>query len=122
MSLARLAGAITLTPLSETTVERGSVSSQLPPLSPARSTITGPAPYWRRPAGEEDWRQAPWDLRGRDDHVLLARVLGESLAYLLVLLVGRRPRVAALGLRVRDEVELQRTASERGDLLPTRRA
>ncbi len=42
MSLGRFAGAITFTPLSETTVVRASVSSQLPPESPARSTITEP--------------------------------------------------------------------------------
>ena len=42
MSDARFAGAITLTPLSETTVLRASVNSQLPPESPARSMITEP--------------------------------------------------------------------------------
>ena len=48
----------------------------------------------------------------------LAGVLGERLADLLVLLVGQRPRVAALVLGVGDEVELERAAAERGDLLP----
>src|SRR4029453_15022430 len=41
ISLGRLSGAITLTPLS-TTVSPASLSSQLPPASPARSTITQP--------------------------------------------------------------------------------
>ena len=42
MSDGRLTGEITFTPLSETTVLPASVSSQLPPESPARSTITEP--------------------------------------------------------------------------------
>ena len=44
--------------------------------------------------------------------------LGQRLAHLLVLLVGERARVAALGLGVGDEVELQRAAAEARDLLP----
>ena len=42
MSEGRLSGEITLTPFSETIVSPASVSSQLPPESPARSTITEP--------------------------------------------------------------------------------
>ena len=48
----------------------------------------------------------------------LRRVLGQRLAHLLVLLLGQRARVAALVLGVGDEVELERAAAERGDLLP----
>ncbi len=42
MSEGRFTGEMTFTPLSETTVSPASVSSQLPPESPARSTITEP--------------------------------------------------------------------------------
>ena len=49
MSLARFGGAITLTPPSST-VSPALVSSQLPPLSPARSTITEPGFMLRTPS------------------------------------------------------------------------
>ena len=117
--MGRLTGAITLTPFSETTVSPASVSSQLPPESPARSTITEPGPMFATACfGDQDRRRPPRDLRGRDDHVLLRRVLGQRLAHLLVLLVGERAGVAALVLGVGDEVELERAAAERRDLLP----
>ena len=57
MSLARLSGAITLTP-SSTTVSPASVSSQLPPDSPARSTITDPGSMLRDRVGG-DQQAAP---------------------------------------------------------------
>ena len=68
--------------------------------------------------GDQGRRRATGDQRRGDDHVLAARVLGERLADLLVLLVGERARVAALVLGVGDEVELERAAAERLDLLP----
>ena len=48
----------------------------------------------------------------------LAAFSVEGVAHLRVLLVGQRPGVAALALGVGDEVEFQRPAAERGDLLP----
>ena len=118
MSLARLAGAMILTPPSST-VSPALVSSQLPPLSPARSTITEPGFMLRTPSAViRIGAGAAGDLGGGDDHVLPAGVLGERLADLLVLLVGERAGVAALVLGVGDEVELERAAAERGDLLP----
>ena len=48
----------------------------------------------------------------------LAAFSAERVAHLRVLLVGERAGVAALALGVGDEVEFQRAAAERGDLLP----
>ena len=71
-----------------------------------------------RVGGDQERRRAARDRGGGDDDVLFVRVLGERVAHLRVLLVGERARVAALALRVGDEVEFQRPAAERGDLLP----
>ena len=73
---------------------------------------------WTPSRGDQDRGSAARDLRRGDDHVLLAGVLGQRLADLLVLLVGERAGVAALVLGVGDEVELERASTERGDLLP----
>ena len=69
-------------------------------------------------AGKQDRRRAAGYLGRGDDHVLAPGVLGQRLAHLLVLLLGQRARVAALVLGVWDEVELERAAAERCDLLP----
>ena len=107
-----------MTPFS-TTVSPAFESSQLPPDSPARSTITEPGCMSRTASAViSSGAGAAGDLRGGDDHVLPRRGLGERLADLLVLLVGERAGVAALGLGVGDEVELERAAAEARDLLP----
>ena len=71
-----------------------------------------------RVGGDQQRRRAARDRGGGDDDVLFLRVLGERVAHLRVLLVGERAGVAALALRVGDEVEFQRATAERGDLLP----
>ncbi len=71
-----------------------------------------------RVGGDQQRRRATGDRGGGDDDVLFGGVLGEGVAHLRVLLVGQRPGVAALALGVGDEVEFQRAAAERGDLLP----
>src|SRR6187549_461391 len=68
--------------------------------------------------GDQARRRAAGDRGGGDDDVLLGDVLADRLDHLVVLLVGERARVAALAFGVGDEVQFQRPAAERGDLLP----
>ena len=99
-----------------TTVSPGSVSSQLPPASPAMSTITEPAfiPSTAS-AVTSRGRGAPGDERGRDDHVEALDRLGQRLLLGGALLVGQLARVAALAAGLQAEVEPLR--AQRLDLL-----
>ena len=102
----------TFTPPS-TTVSPALVSSQLPPVSAARSTITEPGAI---AATASAVISVGAGRPGIGAVVMITScaggVLGQRLAHLLVLLVGERARVAALGLGVGDEVELERPAAE----------
>ena len=101
-----------------TTVSPGSVSSQLPPVSPARSTMTLPAFIFftlsavtRRGAGR------PGHERRRDDDVERRDLVGELLLLGLLLLVGQLARVATLALGALAGLELEELRAERLDLL-----
>ena len=99
-----------------TTVWPGSVSSQLPPVSPARSTITLPA-FMPSTASARDElrRRAAGDERRRDDDVEALDRVGQRLLLLGALLGGQLARVAALAGGLEAEVEELR--AERLDLL-----
>ena len=86
----------TIVTCSRTTVSPGSVSSQLPPASAARSTITEPGPHRRDHLGGDQARRRPaGDERRRDDDVAGGDVLGEQLALQALRLLGELLRVAA---------------------------
>ncbi len=89
-----------------TTVSPGSVSSQLPPASPARSTITDPGfmPFDGL-GGHEPRRRAAGHERGRDDHVEALDRVGQRLLLARALLLGQLARVAALAAGLEAEVE-----------------
>ena len=99
-----------------TTVCPGSVSSQLPPASPARSTITEPG-FIPSTASAVTSRGAgrPGHERGRDDDVEALDRVGQRLLLAGALLLGQLARVAALAARLEAEVEPLR--AERLDLL-----
>ena len=120
---ARLAGP-TIVTSSLTTVWPGSVSSQLPPVSAARSTITEPGFMFLTACSvTSSGARRPGHGGGRDDRVHLADLLGEQLALLLLLLLGQLAGVAAGGLGVLEaHVELEEAGAERLDLLLDGRA
>ena len=119
----RLSGP-TIVTSSLTTVWPGSVSSQLPPVSAARSTITEPGFMFLTACSVTSSGARPAGHGGGGDHgVHLADLLGEQLALLLLLLVGELARVAAGGLGVLEaHVELEEAGAERLDLLLDRGA
>ena len=89
-----------------TTVSPGSVSSQLPPASPARSTITEPGFIPSTASAVTSLRRrAPGHERGRDDHVEALDRVGQRLLLAGALLLGQLARVAALAAGLEAEVE-----------------
>ena len=90
------------------------VSSQLPPASPARSTITLPG-FMRVDGlrGDELRRRAAGHERGGDDDVGARDLRGERLALGLLLLLRQLARVAAGRLRVGRALDLQEPRAER---------
>ena len=99
-----------------TTVSPGSVSSQLPPASPARSTITEPGFMPSTASAVTSFGAGrPGHERGRDDHVEALDRVGQRLLLGGALLLGQLARVAALAAGLEAEVEPLR--AERFDLL-----
>ena len=104
-----------------TTVSPGSVSSQLPPASPARSTIDRARlhpPHGL--AGDELRRRPPGHERGRDDDVEALDRVGQRLLLARALLLGQLACVAALAAGLQTQVEPLR--AERLHLLGDLRA
>ena len=104
-----------------TTVCPGSVSSQLPPASPARSTITEPG-FIPSTASAVTSRGAgrPGHERGRDDDVEAFDRLRQGLLLARALLLGQLARVAALAAGL--EAEVQPLRAQRSHLLGDLRA
>ena len=92
------------------------VSSQLPPVSPARSMITLPGLIPSTASAVTSLRRrAPGDQRRRDHDVEALDRVGQRLLLGSLLLVGQLARVAALAGGLDPEVEPRR--AERTDLL-----
>ena len=101
----------------------GSESSQLPPVSAARSTITEPGFIsFTACSVTRIGARPPGHGRGRDHDVGLADRLGHQLLLLCLLLGRELLGVAARRPRVAAEVELQELGAQRLDLLLDRRA
>ena len=84
------------------TVSPSTVSSQLPPVSAARSTITEPGRMLRTiSAVIEPRRGAPGICAVRDDEILIVDVLADRRERALLLVVALRLGVAALVLGAR---------------------
>ena len=114
----RFSGATISTPLSVMYVSPGLVSSQLPPASAARSTITLPGFISSTAvAGISFGAGRPGHERGRDDHVRLAHLHRQRVALDLLLLGRQLARVAARGLRVAEPLDLEELRAQRLDLL-----
>ncbi len=116
--LARLNQPMIVTPCS-TTISPGRVSSQLPPRSAARSTITEPgAMRATMSRGDQHGRFLAGDHRGRDDDVALGDDLAQQLALALVERFVLGPGVAAgvLGVLGLDG-QLDEPAAQALDLL-----
>ena len=111
----RFSGEAIVTPCL-TTVWPGSVSSQLPPVSPARSTTTLPGFMPSHGRGGHQARRRPSRHQGGGDHhVELGDRLLERLLLLRAFLVGQLAGVAALTGRVDPQVEPLR--ADRADLI-----
>ena len=95
----RLTGPIMITPFS-TMVSPAWVTSQLPPRSAARSTMTEPATHpVHHFARHQDGRFSPGNRGGGDHHVLFLQDRGHLFALAADFLLGQRAGVAALRLR-----------------------
>ena len=94
--LARLSQPTIVTPCLTTMSSPGRVSSQLPPRSAARSTITEPGAILRDHVfGHEHGRFLAGDHRGRDDDVAFGDDLAQQLALALVERIVLRAGVTA---------------------------